>query len=400
VPGRRVVFTFGLLTALVSAGYGVMFTVLDDFRDKFGISEAALGIVVAIGFLSSFLAQVFLAPIADRGHARHLVYVGLVFNIVGLVAMAYSTRLMPMLIARFVMGVGAGMAQPAVRRIVILADPDNLGQNLGRLLAADVGGFAFGPALSAVIAGPFGIAAPFLVIAAATVACLPIVHRVKVTETPDDGGERFAFALLRHRQFMAAVVFGAAVFLMIGTFDTLWVIVLRDMHTADWIGNVGITLFALPLVVLGSAGGRLAQRVGPFRLGALGLLIAAGFMFLYGHLPTGEVMLAVGLFHGVSDGLTVSSSGVAVGLVTPVERQAGAQGLLGGVQTLTAGLTALVAGAVYQHGGRSLAFGACAAVMVMLVGLGAWLAGSSWSIRGEQPASQSRPITVDALAAD
>ena len=199
---------------------------------------------------------------------------------------------------------------------------------------------------------------------------------------------------------MAAVVFGAAVFLMIGTFDTLWVIVLRDMHTADWIGNVGITLFALPLVVLGSAGGRLAQRVGPFRLGALGLLIAAGFMFLYGHLPTGEVMLAVGLFHGVSDGLTVSSSGVAVGLVTPVERQAGAQGLLGGVQTLTAGLTALVAGAVYQHGGRSLAFGACAAVMVMLVGLGAWLAGSSWSIRGEQPASQSRPIAVDALAAD
>ena len=56
------------------------------------------------------------------------------------------------------MGLGAGMAMPAIRRIVILADPEHLGHNVGLLLAADVAGFAVGPAISAVLVGPFGIA--------------------------------------------------------------------------------------------------------------------------------------------------------------------------------------------------------------------------------------------------
>ena len=51
----------------------------------------------------------------------------------------------PLLAGRFVMGVGVGMAVPAIRRIVILGDPVNLGHNLGRLLAADVAGFAARP---------------------------------------------------------------------------------------------------------------------------------------------------------------------------------------------------------------------------------------------------------------
>ena len=81
-----------------------------------------------------------------------------------------------MLVGRFVMGIGVGMAVPAVRRIVIVADPDRLGHNLGRLLAAEVAGFAAGPALSALLVGPFGIPVPFLVIAAGTIAG-PAVRR-------------------------------------------------------------------------------------------------------------------------------------------------------------------------------------------------------------------------------
>ena len=73
------------------------------------------------------------------------------------------------------MGIGVGMAVPAVRRIVILSDPDRIGHNLGRLLAAEVGGFAAGPAVAALLVGPLGIPGPFLVIAGATVAALPFV---------------------------------------------------------------------------------------------------------------------------------------------------------------------------------------------------------------------------------
>jgi MFS family permease len=390
--GRRLVLTFGLLTALFAAGYGVMFTMLDDFRDEYGIGPTALGAIVATGFFSSFLAQVMLAPLADRGHARRLVYLGMLLNVVGLVGMAVGTTFLTLVLARLVMGIGAGMAQPAIRRIVILSAPDELGANLGLLLSAEVGGFAMGPAVAAILTGPFGIPAPFLLIAVATVLCLPVIARADVQETVDDAAPaaRFAFDLLRSRPYVAAVMMGSAVFLMIGTFDALWVLVLSDLDTADWIANLGITLFALPLVVLGSYGGRLAQRVGPYRLGTLGLLGGATFMFLYGVLPTGGAMFAVAMVHALNDGLTVSSASVAVGLVSPADRQAGAQGLLGGIETLVAGVTALAAGALYEEFDRTVAYTACAVAMVTCVLVAYALVGSEW---------RRRPATIEMVSA-
>ena len=296
------IVSFCVLGGLFATGYGVMFTLLDDFRDRYGISDAALSAVVAVGFFASFFAQVLFAPLADRGHARHLVYVGMALNVAGVLTMAFGTDALVLGAGRLVMGMGAGMALPAIRRIVILADPDHLGHNVGMLLAADVAGFALGPAISAVLVGPFGIASPFLVIVVATVACLPLIIRVRVDEGGGEGQvepARFAFDLLHLRPYVGALCFGAAVFVMIGTFDSLWVLVLDDLNTADWIANLGITLFALPLIVLGSIGGRMAQRVGPFKVGTWGLLLGAVFMFAYGQLPTGAAMFAVAMLHSL-----------------------------------------------------------------------------------------------------
>ena len=380
---RSVVVVFGTLTALFASGYGVMFTVLDEFRDQYGISEGALGLIVAMGFLSSFVAQVTIAPLADRGHARLMIVLGMVFNVVGLLGMAYGTTVIVLLVARFVMGTGVGLAYPAARRIVILADPDHLGQNLGRMLAADVTGFAAGPAISAVLVGPFGIAAPFLLIAGLTVAIYPLIARMRVAETDVDTEipPRFAFDLLRVRPYLAALAMGAAVFMMIGSFDALWALVLDDLHASDLISNLGITLFAVPMVLFASIGGRWAQSVGPFRLGTFGLLMGAAAMFAYGHAPSGGIMLAISLVHATNDGFTVSSCGVAVGLVVPGERQASAQGLLGGVQTLVAGIAATAIGQIYQHFGRTVAYTSCAVAMVALVACAALLSGTSWRLR-------------------
>jgi MFS family permease len=381
-PIRALIVTCGLVGACLAAGYGVLFAMLDDIRDEYGISESALGAVIGIGFFAGFLAQVVIAPYADKGHARSLVLTGMVLNVVGVTMMAVGSTVVPLLAGRFVAGLGIGMAVPALRRIVILADPANLGHNLGVLLAADVAGFAAGPAVAAVIVGPFGIAAPFLVMAAATSIAAPFVARTKVVETVEPTSQRFAFDLLRIRPFAGAVVLGCAVFLMIGAFDALWSVALDDLETSDWISNLGITMFALPLVILGAAGGRLAQRIGPFRVGTIGLLLGAGFMLTYGLVPTGGAMFSVAMFHALSDGLTVSSTGVAVGLVVPAERQAGAQGVLGGLQTLTAGIVAIVTGVIYDHAGRTAAYSVAAALMGVFILVGAGLAREAWQLRG------------------
>lgn len=395
MSSRRLVLSCGALTATFAAGYGVMFTVLDDFRNDYGISAGALGAVVAAGFFTSFLAQVLIAPLADRGHAKRLVFVGIAAEIAGLLIMAVGKDVLVLLAARVVMGVGAGTALPSLRRIVILADPQNLGGNVGTLLAADVAGFATGPAISAVLVGPFGIAAPFVVIAVVTAAFVPFLVRLHVEERHVDAGSeaRFAFDLLRNRPYVAALCMGSAVFFMIGTFDALWVIVLDDLDTAEWIANLGIVMFAVPMFFLGSVGGRLAQRVGPFRVGTVGLFAGACFLLAYGNAPSGIVIFWISLAHAICDGLTVSSAGVAVGLVAPAERQAGAQGLLGGTQTLTGGVSALLAGWLYDGHGRAVTYGVAACAMFALIVAARLFAGERFGERSV-PTTSSEHVAV------
>lgn len=357
-----------MVTGTLASGYGVMFTVLDDFRDEYGIEAYWLGLIVGIGFLAAVIAQIFLAPLADRGYARPLVIVGMVLDIVGLIALGFGTMLPVLLAGRVVSGIGMGMAFPAIRRIVIVSDPDNVGNNVGLLLASDVAGFALGPAIAAVLVPWLGLPAPFVMIAIAVALLLPLVARVDIPASAPTAQTvgRLAFDLLSDRRIVAGLMMGSAVFLMIGTFDALWVIVLDDLDASEAVANIGITFFALPLIVLGSTGGRLAERIGPFRVGPVGLLFGALFMFLYGQMPTGTAMLAVGLVHAICDGLTVASAGVAVATAAPEDRQAGAQGLLGAVEATTAGLTAVLAGVLYSVGGRVLAYSVCAVVMVCL----------------------------------
>ena len=374
-------FAFGGLLAALAAGYGVLFTIVADFRDEYGISETAIGFVIGLGFIAGFLSQIAIAPLADRGHAKKLVLIGVLVNVAGLLIMAFSTTLTPILIGRFISGIGIGAASPAVKRIVILADPDNLGQNMGRLLAADVFGFAAGPAISAILVGPFGIPAPFIVVAAITLIVLPIVARVPVEESTGASERRFALDLLKIRPFAGAAMLGAVAFAMIGAFDALWDVVHKDLGTTDWIANLGITLFGLPLIFLGPPGGRLAQTFGPFKLSSIGLLFASGMMCLYGFLPSGGLIFTVAMVHAVSDGLTLSSAGVAVGMVIPADRQAGAHGVVGAAQAVSAGVMAVVTGALYEAYGQATAYAVAAAVMLVMTLAGLWLARSAWDIR-------------------
>ncbi len=385
MPRLSPTWVFSALSAALAAGYGVLFTIVGDYRDEYGISETSIGIIIGAGFLAAFAAQILIAPLADRGYAHRLIVIGVLGNVAGLLLMGFGEAFTPIMVGRLVSGLGIGAALPAIRRVVILADPENLGQNLGRLLSADVFGFALGPAVSAALVGPMGLAAPFIVVAAATTICVIVSFTVSVTESRDTEGQRLAIDLLRSRVVAGAVVLGAAVYLMIGAFDALWDVVHEDLDTPTWMANLGITLFAIPLVLLGPTGGRLAQRFGPFRFAGTGLLMAAVFMFAYGQVPTGTWIFGITMIHAITDGLTVAASGVAVAMSAPDERQAGAQGVMGAAQALSAGITAIIAGALYEGSGRGTAYAAAAAGMIILVVVGLALAAPFIRARKQQP---------------
>jgi MFS family permease len=372
---KRTVLLLQLATGLGAMSYGTMFTVLDDFRDDYGVSEAQLGLILAVGFLAGFVAQIFLAPFADKGHAKKMIMVGITVEIVGNLMMGFGASFPVLFAARLIGGIGAGMVYPAVRRVVILADPENMGNNLGRMVSFDVGGFSIGPVLSAVTVGALGLAAPFIIccvgLAVVGLGLIRLHVQEAVGEVPT---QRLAFDLLRIRPYLGAVIIGLSLYLMIGTFDALWSVMMDDMEAAEWVANVGITVFALPMLFLGPFGGRLTQRFGPFRASIAGLSVAAFFMSMYGLLGSPYVMLGFGVAHGIVDGLTITGGAAAVAMVAPKERLASAQGLFGGLQTIMGGIAAAAAGATYGAFGRTPAFLTTATVMLLFVGTGAFLA--------------------------
>jgi predicted MFS family arabinose efflux permease len=86
--------------AVLSQGYGVMFTLIGRFRDDYGIPESLLGAVVGVGFFTSFLGQLLIAPLADRGFAKHLLLGGIATNALGLLIMATSDTFAGLFVGR------------------------------------------------------------------------------------------------------------------------------------------------------------------------------------------------------------------------------------------------------------------------------------------------------------
>ena len=380
---KRTLYLLQATTALGGMGYGVMFTVLDDFRDKYGITEAQLGIIVGVGFITGFLSQILFAPLADKGHAKKLVMTGIAIEIVGTLFMAFGQAFLPLIIGRLLAGFGVGISEPALRRILILSDPERMGQNLGLIVSASVAGFTAGPIVSALTADTLGIAAPFLLVAVLLVVVAFGLFNLQFQEAniEDAPTQRLAFDMLRIRPLAGAIVIGLALFAMIGTFDAVWSVMMDDMEAPTWVANLGISLFALPMIFLAPRGGRLTQKVGPFKASMTGLSIGAICLVMYGTLWSPYPMLAIGIIHGVVDGLTVTGGSAAVALVAPRERLASAQGLFGGLQTLTGGIAAVLAGTAYGIIGRAT-FIWCAVAMLLFIAIGSWLAKDSLHITG------------------
>jgi len=202
---------FALLSACMAMGYGVIFTIVGDFREAYGVTDAEVGLIIGVGFFAAVFSQVFIAPMADRGSARKIMLAGIALNVVGLLLMAAATSATVLLIGRIVSGLGIGAALPAVRRIVIVSDPDNLGQNLGRLMAADVFGFAIGPAVSAITVSwlDLGLWSPFIVVAGLSVLTAIPVFGADAGESTDAPKQRLALDLLRNRSVLGAMLLGS-----------------------------------------------------------------------------------------------------------------------------------------------------------------------------------------------
>lgn len=360
-PRRNLTPVF-LLTAAMSLGYGSVYTLLAEIRDEFGFSDGQVGLIAFAGLGMGFVAQVFLARFADRGYAVVMVRLGIAVAALGMAWTVVADELWQWVGARVLLGLGSGTVGPAVRRVVIARDPENVGANLGRQASFDVGGFVIGPLLAAGLAELFGLRAPFGVLAVAYLCLLVAVWRLDLRAGVEARSPRVVRNLLALPTMQAALCASIAFYLTIGMFEALWSLLLEDLGATTLLVGITLSLFTVPMVVLAPRGGRTAQQRGPMRVVTVSIFVAALCTLGYGFAPL-WLVLAISIPHAVADSFTMPGNQVAVALSTPPEQIAAGQGLLGAVGLAVAGLTALIGSQVYDAAGRATVFAGTAVLM-------------------------------------
>ncbi len=378
-----------LLTGVMSLGYGSIFTLLADIRDRFGFSDGDVGLIVFAGFATGFASQVFLARYADRGHTATMVRLGVGVAAAGVIWMIFATELWQWVGARLILGLGSGMVGPAVRRLVIARDPENVGANLGRQTAFDVAGFVLGPLLAAGAAEVLGLRAPFVVLALIYGAVLVTLLRLDLRAGEAGTGRRAVRQLVRLPAVQSALAAAVAFYLTLGMFEALWSVLLKDQGAATWLTGLTLSVFTIPMVVFAPKGGAMAQRKGPIRVVTVSILVAAGCMVGYGLAPLWILIVLSGV-HAVADAFTLPANQVAVAMASPPDQVATGQGLLGATGLAVAGLAALVGSSVYGSFGRLAVFGGTAAIMVVFLLVARW----RWSSQFGESSSEALAPTV------
>lgn len=392
-PGTaRSFWPYFIVTGSLSMGYGSLFTLLAEFREKLGFSETELGFIIAVGFLAGFIAQVGLARFADRGHASVLVHGGVIVAFVAMLSMAMTDEVWQFTAARFFLGAGTGATAPAIRRILITRDPPNMGKNLGTMGAFDISGFVLGPVVAGLLAQFVSLRAPFLFMAGLYLLIYMWVVRLDLSAGATVSAKVPVRRLFRIRPFNSGMLAGAAFFTTIGAFEASWAVLLDDLGANTLVIALSISLFALPMIPLAPYGGKMAHQRGPMRVMPYSIMGAVACMFVYGYVEFVWALIAVSAAHAVFDAFTMPAGQLAIALSAPTEQAAAAQGLFGALGLIIAGIAAAATGWIYENWGAEALFTGASVVMVVAlagaIALGDELMGPDGrSLRETAPAS-------------
>ena len=136
--------------------------------------------------------------------------------------------------------------------------------------------------------------------------------------------------------------------------------------------GVTLTIFAVPIILMAPAAGRLAARRGPMRVALLAILVTIPSVALYGVFENLWLLTLLMVVQAVGDAVVMPASQLAVSKYSGDQLAAG-QGLLSAVGLAVAAGVAIASGAVYESLGAGVLFGSWALVMVFTVLAAAWL---------------------------
>lgn len=334
VPWRSSTLYVVLSCSLMGVmGVSLVSPVLPDLRPVFGVSDAAIGLVITAYTLPGVVVTPFVGLVADRfGRRRVVIPLLFLFAAAG-TGVAFARTFTEVLALRLLQGVGASaLITLAVTLIGDVYDGRRRDAVMG-LNGSTIGtGAAFYPLLGGALAG-IRWNAPFLFFGVAALVGLFAV--VALTE-PDASRSTDVRTYLTRLRAVAAlpralaifVALFAAFFIFYGAVLTVLPLLLSDAFGLG-AGRIGAILSAVALAsaAVSSQYGRLSDRRSPSELVALGF-VAYGLGLLAVRLSPSP--LAVGaslLVFGVGFGVVMPSIDTAVVTLVDDDLRAGVMGL-------------------------------------------------------------------------
>lgn len=371
----------------LAASNSVVFALMGNLQDEYGFGDAGLGFIAAAGFLTSFLVQVTIAPLADRGRTRHLLIAGTVLAVIGNIVFALGSSLAVFILARAIAGSASGCFLPPARALMASLDRDGVSERLGALGGIELAGFVTGPVIGGLLVGPFGLRVPFIVFAGLALVALLIVATQKLPSLVIiSGSQRLAFGLLRERSVLVPILFLVALALPVGLYDSLWDRFLTDIGASDTLVGVSLAVYAVPFVLLSRAGGRLADRRGQVGIAFLAVLFVAPLTALYGFFTSPALPITIGVIESCAQAGGAPAAHGLLARGAPLGRAGAAQGLAGACNQLVAAVVALLATWGYGHLSAPMLF-SLAGASVLILGIAARFLAQGMNVAGEASVS-------------
>jgi MFS family permease len=325
---RRLLLLVSAIVAADTAFFTALTPLLPDFAERFGLSKAEAGVLVATYAAGALIGAVPGGLTASRWGPRRAVVIGLALMSASSFGFAIAGDVWTLGLSRLMQGFGSVFSWAGgLAWVISLAPRERRGELLGTAMGAAVFGALLGPVLGAV-AGLVGVQTAFLTVSG--IGVVLIAWAAATSDAPPEKQRlRQGLRALRARHIYAGVWLIVLPALLFGV---LIVLVPLRLNDYGWgtiaIGAVFLATTALE-VVLNPLLGRLTDRRGrlqPVRAALLAsIVVSLALAWAGSPALIVPLVLAAGIAYGAfyTPALALISDGA--------ERQGVAQGLAFGV---------------------------------------------------------------------
>ena len=384
----------------MGAGYGAYFAAVGCFFPyialyyrHLGLSGPAIGLLTAIPPLATALLAPVWGLVADRyGLHRRVLRGALILSGVAALGLRAATGFAPLLIAVVCFALVAAPVLPLLdsfgitisQRYGLAYGKLRLWGSAGYVVAASAVGWLMGGTVSDGFLAAYALA---LLLAVGATAGLPALHGQQVRRTWSGTA-----GLVRRPAMVILLVTGFLVSVGTSALNTFLGIYLAALGGGAGLIGAANALAAVSEIPILLGGATLSRGLGSRRLLILAVVVYIGRLVAVSVIPGPGWVFPVQLFHGLSFGANLMASVTLVNQIVGTERAATGQGLLASALALGTITGSVAGGELLDRIGVVAVFRLAA--VVMLLGLGVFLAGRRWMAAAEQQATRgAQPST-------